>query len=105
VHQLFERGTYFVTASTLLVPNPYDQPNCLYRNNRDGTFSRVASGPMSTDGGDSSAGVWADFDNDGDLDLFIAKRNLADFGRARATWRGGLRESGGSKSVADVGLG
>jgi hypothetical protein len=55
----------------LLVTNGYGQPNRLYRNNRDGTFSRIASGPVSTDGGDSGAGVWADFDNDGDLDLFI----------------------------------
>jgi hypothetical protein len=50
-----------------------DQTSLLYRNNRNGTFSRVlAETPIATDPGDASAGVWADFDNDGDLDLFVA---------------------------------
>ena len=47
------------------------EPNCLYRNNGDGSFTKVTTGPVVTDGGDSEAGVWVDFDNDGDLDLFV----------------------------------
>jgi hypothetical protein len=50
-------------------------PNRLYHNNRNGTFSRVSSGPIATDKEPSSAAAWADHDRDGDLDLFIANVN------------------------------
>ena len=48
-------------------------PNSLYRNNDDGRFTDVAeaigvAGPIPSGNG---AG-WADYDNDGDLDLFVA---------------------------------
>jgi tetratricopeptide (TPR) repeat protein len=49
------------------------QPNTLLRNNGDGTFTDVTveSGILSF--GPSQAAVWADFNNDGWLDLFVAK--------------------------------
>jgi hypothetical protein len=49
------------------------QPNTLLRNNGDGTFTDVTveSGILSL--GPSQAAVWADFNNDGWLDLFVAK--------------------------------
>jgi|GEM_PF-3105310 len=59
----------------LFIPNDGDgssENNFLYRNNGDGTFTSVTSGPVVNDGGDSESAVWADFDNDGDLDLFVA---------------------------------
>jgi len=34
-------------------------------------FTKVISGPMVNDGGDSRAVNWIDYDNDGDLDLFV----------------------------------
>lgn len=47
--------------------------NLLYRNNRDGTFARVASGPVVTETSRSAhAAAWGDYDNDGWLDLVIA---------------------------------
>jgi Tol biopolymer transport system component len=52
---------------------PY--PNHLYRNNGDGTFTRVTSEPVATDEEPSSAAAWADHDRDGDLDLFVANVN------------------------------
>jgi hypothetical protein len=57
----------------LLVVNGFtDRGNYLYRNNRDGTFSRIrADNPIVLDQTDGSAGVWADCDNDGDLDLLV----------------------------------
>ena len=45
--------------------------NFLYRNNGDGTFAKIATGSIVTDGGNSSACAWGDFDNDGFLDLFV----------------------------------
>jgi hypothetical protein len=53
---------------------PY--PNRLYRNNGDGTFSRVIAGSVVTDEEPSSSAAWADHDRDGDLDLFVA--NVSD---------------------------
>lgn len=47
------------------------QPNRLYRNNRNGTFSRVQNGPIATDVGNGLGCAWGDYDNDGDLDLFV----------------------------------
>jgi len=53
--------------------------NRLYRNNRDGSFNRVEDSPISTDEGISGTGSWGDFDNDGDLDLFVANAVSGDF--------------------------
>lgn len=47
------------------------QKNFLYHNNRDGTFSKITSGPVVNDIASSVVGLWADYDNDGDLDLYV----------------------------------
>lgn len=48
----------------------------LFLNNGDGTFTRVTSGPVVTDHAANQAGAeWADYDNDGDLDLFVPAFN------------------------------
>lgn len=48
--------------------------NRLYRND-GGTFTAVTSSPLSTDVGISLSSSWQDFDNDGDLDCFVANDN------------------------------
>ena len=55
----------------LIVADAWRAPNRLYHNNGNGTFSRVAEGTIARDAGDSAAAVWGDYDNDGDLDLFV----------------------------------
>ena len=55
----------------LFVAN-YGQNNFLYRNNGDGTFTRITGGAIVNDGGNSTGCAWGDYDNDGDLDLFVA---------------------------------
>ncbi|MBI3416172.1 MAG: VCBS repeat-containing protein [Verrucomicrobia bacterium] len=50
-----------------------DQNNFLFHNNGDGTFSKVTTGSLVNDGGLSNNGVWADYDNDGFLDLFVSR--------------------------------
>jgi hypothetical protein len=54
------------------------QPKTLLRNNGDGTFTDVTveSGILSFS--PTQAGVWADFNNDGWLDLFIANETTGD---------------------------
>ena len=47
--------------------------NSLYRNNGDGTFSKITTGSPVNEGGDAIASVWGDYDNDGFLDLFVTR--------------------------------
>jgi hypothetical protein len=56
----------------LFASNAYFITNFLYRNNGNGTFARITSGPIGTDLGDSRGCVWGDYDNDGYLDMFVA---------------------------------
>ena len=46
--------------------------NFLYHNNGDGTFTKVTSGSLVNDTGYSVGAAWADYDNDGFLDLFVS---------------------------------
>lgn len=46
--------------------------NALYRNNGNGAFEKVTTGSIVNDRGDSVGCAWADYDNDGFLDLFVA---------------------------------
>jgi Tol biopolymer transport system component len=53
--------------------------NALYLNNGRGQFTRRADGPLVTaDSRPSKGHAWGDYDNDGDLDLFIANGTEAD---------------------------
>jgi hypothetical protein len=56
----------------LFISNDAGQDNFLFHNNGDGTFAQVTEGALVHDGGRSGGCAWADYDNDGDLDLFVA---------------------------------
>ena len=66
---LFAANGYDVSAAT-----PAPQKNRLYRNDGSGTFSPVSGGPPVDDDGYSSGNTWGDYDNDGDLDLFVTNQ-------------------------------
>ncbi len=59
----------------LFVANAGNVNNFLYKNDGDGTFTRNLTVPFVTDGGDSYGGLWGDYDNDGDLDIYINNYN------------------------------
>jgi len=63
---VFVTNGYDVSA-----PTPSPQKNRLFRNDGAGQFTAVAGGPLAEDDGYSSGSTWADFDNDGDPDLFV----------------------------------
>lgn len=56
----------------LYVANAGPAVDFLYHNNGNGTFTKVTTGPVVTDTAHSSGGSWGDYDNDGDLDLFVS---------------------------------
>ena len=59
----------------IFIANDLGGDNFLYANNGDGTFNKITTGPVVTDGGASIGNTWGDFDNDGDVDLFVTNRN------------------------------
>ncbi len=48
----------------------------LYRNNGDGTFTKVTSGPPVNVSAEATSGCWGDYDNDGNLDLYVTTTGL-----------------------------
>lgn len=44
----------------------------LYRNDGGGNFTRITTGDLLNDGGKTMSSSWADYDNDGDLDVYLA---------------------------------
>ncbi len=55
----------------LFVNNRENQNNFFYKNNNNGTFTKIIGIDPVIDGGNSYKANWGDFDNDGDLDLFV----------------------------------
>ncbi len=62
----------------LFVANRFGN-NSLFSNNGDGSFTAVNTGDVVNDGAPSYGGSWGDFDNDGDLDLFVTNLNENNF--------------------------
>ena len=54
-------------------------PDVLYRNDGDGTFTDVTAEAGVADDLWSAAAAWADFDRDGDLDLYLGNYALIDY--------------------------
>jgi len=48
-----------------------DLVNFLYNNNGDGSFTRITTGEMVTNAAPTFCSSWADYDNDGDLDMYV----------------------------------
>jgi hypothetical protein len=49
----------------------YQQANRLYRNNGNGTFTKITSGEIVTDNFNTYSASWVDYDNDGFQDLYV----------------------------------
>jgi hypothetical protein len=55
----------------LVVANSINQPQMLYRNDGPDGFFQIQQDPIVQSVGDSEGVYWADYDNDGDLDLYV----------------------------------
>jgi flagellar hook assembly protein FlgD len=81
----------------LFIANWNSENNSLYKNNGDGTFTKIITGQIVNEGGFSSGPSWGDYDNDGYLDLFVAnqrsEKNFLYKNRRNGTF---LKMSGGS---------
>jgi hypothetical protein len=60
------------------VTNWVSLPDPLYQNNGDGSFTDVAAAVGVKDLGNSVAAAWGDYDNDGDLDLYVVDFRVQD---------------------------
>jgi hypothetical protein len=59
-------------ALDLFVTNEYGQHENIYRNDGSGSFTKVSTGALLNNGGNTMSSSWADYDNDGDMDVFLA---------------------------------
>ncbi len=55
----------------LFVANGQNQNDALYKNNGNGTFTKITNDPLVLDGSESRGCAWGDYDNDGWPDLFV----------------------------------
>ncbi len=70
-------------------------PDVLYRNNGDGTFSEVTrEARVFNPAGKGLGVVFGDYDNDGDVDLFVANDSVANF----------LYQNNGNGTFSEVGV-
>ncbi len=102
---------FWQAGSDYDAPTPYydatnGPPNLLFRNKGDGTFEEVteAAGLMEGNNRFSFDASWADYDNDGDPDLYVAN----DFGRNnlyRNNGDGTFREASKEAGLEDLAAG
>jgi ASPIC and UnbV/FG-GAP-like repeat len=73
--------------------------NTLYRNSGDGTFFDATNQSRTDDGTSTWAAVWGDYDNDGLLDLFVARSGTTELGPGNANI---LYHNNGDGTFTDV---
>lgn len=56
----------------LFITNENNQPNDLIRNDGNGLFTKITTGPLVQSQRGSMSASWGDVDNDGDQDVFVA---------------------------------
>jgi hypothetical protein len=60
----------------IYISNYQGQNNSIYRNEKDGTFSKISSDVLPLDNSSSINATWGDLDNDGYLDIFVCNKGV-----------------------------
>jgi hypothetical protein len=94
---------YVLNGYGSLEEEPVPQPDGLYRNDGTGRFMPVLGHPLVEDPTFSGSGTWGDYDDDGDLDLFVANQRGADNRLYRNEGGGDFRRVLDSPAVHDGG--
>lgn len=71
----YDNDSYLDLLITSRVGNNTASDVFLYKNNGDGTFTRITEGELVTDFGFTGDAEWADYDNDGDQDVIIINQS------------------------------
>ncbi|MFB3138673.1 MAG: CRTAC1 family protein [Phycisphaerales bacterium] len=100
---------YLVQAGSLVEPNESQPPNLLFRNVGDGAFENVTDGSGADDRGYGMGVACGDYDNDGDVDLYVTNvgpnvllRNEGDGRFTDVTGQAGVGHPGWGSSAAFV---
>ncbi len=100
---------YLVQAGSLVEPKQIQPPNQLFRNIGDGAFENVTDGSGADDRGYGMGVACGDYDNDGDVDLYVTNvgpnvllRNEGDGRFTDVTDQAGVGHSGWGSSAAFV---
>jgi hypothetical protein len=80
------------------------QPNQLYRNDGGDVFTDVTNGLPLGDVGDTYGAAWGDYDEDGDIDLYIANYSSANK-LLRNDGASGFTDATGGTPLGDAGYG
>ena len=72
----------------LFVQNYFARNNHLYLNNGNGTFTKIISGAIVNDGGNSFNSSTVDYDNDGNLDIFVDNGAFTSVGENNFLYKG-----------------
>lgn len=73
-----DEDLYVLNGYGSLEEEPIPQPSILYRNDGGGTLTKLAGHPLVRDVTFSGSSTWGDYDNDGDVDVFVANQRGAD---------------------------
>ncbi|MGH7540307.1 MAG: CRTAC1 family protein [Gemmatimonadota bacterium] len=73
-----DEDLYVLNGYATLAPERGPQRNVFYRND-EGVLIALADHPLVADDAFSGSGVWGDYDNDGDADLFVANQRGPNF--------------------------
>lgn len=77
--------------------------NSLLRNNDDGTFTDVTrQAGLDLPAQPTQVAAWADFDNDGDLDVYIGAESCVELRPPRASYPGQLYRNNGDGTFTDI---
>jgi hypothetical protein len=77
----------FIDLFETCVSTATAQRNLLYHNNGDGTFTKITNSVLTSDPGDWRGCAWADYDNDGAIDLFVTSTDANGFAARNQLFR------------------